>query len=73
MEVTDYLHAPAALTRGKGPPVPIVLEAGWVPELVWALWRHRNSLPLPGIEPQLGHPVRSLVIIIIIIIDPHVV
>jgi hypothetical protein len=24
-----------ALTQGKGPPVPIVQEAGWAPEQVW--------------------------------------
>jgi hypothetical protein len=24
-----------ALARGKGPPVPIVQEAGWAPEPVW--------------------------------------
>jgi hypothetical protein len=24
-----------ALTPGKGPPVPIVQEAGWAPEPVW--------------------------------------
>jgi hypothetical protein len=29
-------HAPAALLpQGKGPPVPIVQEAGWAPEPVW--------------------------------------
>jgi hypothetical protein len=26
-----------ALTPGKGPPVPIVQEAGWAPETVWTL------------------------------------
>jgi hypothetical protein len=32
MSVSSHLHAPAA---GKGPPVPIGQEAGWVPEPVW--------------------------------------
>jgi hypothetical protein len=33
MGVSGQRHAPAALyLRGKGPPVPIVQEAGWTPE-----------------------------------------
>jgi hypothetical protein len=37
MEVSGQRHAPAALyPPGKGPPVPIVQEAGWAPEPVWA-------------------------------------
>jgi hypothetical protein len=36
MGVSGQHHAPAALLPlGKGPPVPIVQEAGWAPELVW--------------------------------------
>jgi hypothetical protein len=36
MGVSGQRHAPAALLPpGKGPPVPIVLEAGWAPEPVW--------------------------------------
>jgi hypothetical protein len=36
MGVSGQRHAPAArLPPGKGPPVPIVQEAGWAPELVW--------------------------------------
>jgi hypothetical protein len=36
MEVGGQRHAPAALLPpGKGPPVPIVQEAGWTPEPVW--------------------------------------
>jgi hypothetical protein len=36
MGVSGQRHAPAAvLTPGKGPPVPIVQEAGWAPEPVW--------------------------------------
>jgi hypothetical protein len=30
-EVSDQLHAPAALPTGKEPPVPIGYEAGWAP------------------------------------------
>jgi len=29
MEVSSYLHAPAALSGEKEPPVPIYLEVGW--------------------------------------------
>jgi hypothetical protein len=35
MGVSGQHHAPAALPPGKGPPVPIVQEAGWAPEPVW--------------------------------------
>jgi hypothetical protein len=36
MGVSGQRHAPAALLPlGKGPPVPIVQEAGWAPEPVW--------------------------------------
>jgi hypothetical protein len=34
--VSGQRHAPdALLPPGKGPPVPIVQEAGWAPEPVW--------------------------------------
>jgi hypothetical protein len=32
-----------ALTPGKGPPVPIVQEAGWAPEPVWTQRVEENS------------------------------
>jgi hypothetical protein len=36
MGMSGQRHAPAALLPpGKGPPVPIVQEAGWAPEPVW--------------------------------------
>jgi hypothetical protein len=36
MGVNSQRHAPGrALATGKGPPVPIVQEAGWAPEPVW--------------------------------------
>jgi hypothetical protein len=54
MGVSGQRHAP-----GKGPPVPIVQEAGWAPEPVWTQ-RLEEKSPLPEIEPQSpGRPVRS--------------
>jgi hypothetical protein len=50
---------------GKGPPVPIVQEAGWAPEPVWTKATGKILLPLPGIEPRSpGRPVRSQIIFI---------
>jgi hypothetical protein len=46
----------SALAPGKGPPVPIVQEAGWAPEPVWTQARGKILSPLPGIEPR--SPVR---------------
>jgi len=31
-------------------PMPTEQEAGWEPELAWALWSKEKSLPLPGIK-----------------------
>jgi hypothetical protein len=45
-----------ALPPGKGPPVPIVQEAGWAPEPVWTQRLEEKS----GIEPRSpGRPARS--------------
>jgi hypothetical protein len=58
MGVSGQRHAPATLLPpGRGPPVPIVQEAGWASG-------HRgyrkNPLPPPGIEPRSpGRPARS--------------
>jgi hypothetical protein len=38
-----------ALPPGKGPPVPIVQEAGWASEPVWTE-RLEEKSPVPGIE-----------------------
>jgi hypothetical protein len=48
-------------TPEKGPPVPIVQEAGWAPEPVWTQRLEEiSSLPPPGIEPRsLGRPAHS--------------
>jgi hypothetical protein len=60
MGVSSQHHAPdALLPTGKGPPVPIVQEAGWAPEPVWTQRLEENPLPLPGIEPRSpGRPAR---------------
>jgi hypothetical protein len=52
-----------ALTPGKGPPVPIVQEAGWVPDPVWTqkleeisfrlCWR--SNLNRPVVQPAARH------------------
>jgi hypothetical protein len=43
----------------KGPPVPIVQEAGWAPEPVWTQRLEENLFSLSGIEPwSPGRPVR---------------
>jgi hypothetical protein len=41
MKVSGQIHAPAVLTPGKEPPVPIG-ESEWTPEPVWTLWRRRE-------------------------------
>jgi hypothetical protein len=43
LEVSGQLHAPAALTPGKEPPVPIEQEVRWTSEPVWTIWRSENS------------------------------
>jgi hypothetical protein len=64
MGVSGQRHAPAALLPPvKGPPVPIVQEAGWAPEPVWTQrieeksFRHcRGSNPdRPVVQPVVRH------------------
>jgi len=44
MGVSGQRHAPATLLPpGKGPPVPIVQEAGWAPEPVWTQRLEKKS------------------------------
>jgi hypothetical protein len=57
MEMICQLHAPAALLSGKEHTVPIVWEAGWVPELVWTLWSREKSLALVGNRNPAVQPV----------------
>jgi hypothetical protein len=49
MGVSGQRHAPAALLpSGKGPPVPIVQEAGWAPEPVWTQRLEEQSIAPAG-------------------------
>jgi hypothetical protein len=61
MGVSGQRHAPAALLPpGKGPPVPIVQEAGRAPEPVWTQRLEEKSFAPAGIEPRShGRPARS--------------
>jgi hypothetical protein len=56
----EWSSSRPALPPWKGPPVPVVQEAGWAPEPVWTKRIEENPLPLPGIEPRSPHrPARS--------------
>jgi hypothetical protein len=49
MGVSGQRQAPAALLPpGKGPPVPIVQEAGWAPEPVWTQRPEEKSFAPAG-------------------------
>jgi hypothetical protein len=47
VEVSGYLHATITLPSGKDSLVPVGLEAGWAPVLVWLVWKRKNSDPPP--------------------------
>jgi hypothetical protein len=59
MGVSGQRHASAALYPGKGPPVPIVQEAGWAPEPVWTEARGKilsgSNLDRPVVQPVARH------------------
>jgi hypothetical protein len=64
MEVSDQLHAPAALSPWKEPPFFTGQEMSDPRAGVNAV-KKRNCLLLPGIEPRfIGLPFRSLVTIL---------
>jgi hypothetical protein len=48
--VVSFMH-PAAL-----PPIPIIQEAEWAPELVWMLWNREKSLAHSPSLYRLGYP-----------------
>jgi hypothetical protein len=62
MGVSGHRHAPAALLPpGKGPPVPIVQEAGWASEPVWTQRLEEKSFAPDGdrtpivVQPVVRH------------------
>jgi hypothetical protein len=55
MGVSGQRHAPAALL----PPVPIVQEAGWAPELVWTQRLQEKSSVPAGDRTPVAQPVVS--------------
>jgi hypothetical protein len=59
--VSGQLHAQAALSPGKEPPVPIGQEAGWAPEPVWTTWIGEKSFPYrdSNSDPSIVQPVAS--------------
>jgi hypothetical protein len=54
-------HPSRALAPGKGPPVPIVQEAGWAPEPVWTQRLEEKSFRLCR-GSNLYHPVGQSVV-----------
>jgi hypothetical protein len=59
MEVTDQLHAPAALPQGKGTQYSSDRRVSGVPNSGWTVWRRKKTLPSLGI-PTPDRPARSL-------------
>jgi hypothetical protein len=58
MGVSSQRHAPAALLPpGKGPPVPIVQEAGWASEPVWTQTLEEKSFAPAGNRTPFVQPV----------------
>jgi hypothetical protein len=59
MGVSGQRHAPAAfLPPGKGPPVPIVQEAGWAPEPVYKYHLGDNNRPVGDRSSETySHPI----------------
>jgi hypothetical protein len=61
MGVRGQRHAPASLyPPEKGPPVPIIQEAGWAPETVWTQApEEKSSAPVrdrtPIVQPVVRH------------------
>jgi hypothetical protein len=59
MRVSGQRHAPAEiLPPRKGPPVPIVQEAGWAPEPVWTQRLEEKSFAPAGDRPVVQPVVR---------------
>jgi hypothetical protein len=52
--VSGQRHARPRFTLGKGPPVPIVQEAGWAPEPVWTKRLEEKSFAPAGDRTPIG-------------------
>lgn len=48
MEISDHVHAPAALSLEKETLLPFGENAGWTPEPLWTLWGKENPCPIRG-------------------------
>ncbi len=46
VRVSDQLHVPVALSRGKNSVLPREKEAGLVPDLDWTIWRRGVFFPV---------------------------
>jgi hypothetical protein len=58
MGASGQRHAPAALfPPGRGPPVPIVQEAGWAPESFWTQRLEEKSFSPAGDRTPIVQPV----------------
>jgi hypothetical protein len=58
MEVSGQRHAPdTLLAPRKGPPVPIVQEAGWAPEPVWTQRLEEKFFAPAGDRTPIAQPV----------------
>jgi hypothetical protein len=53
------VHAPPSLPLGIDTLVPIGLEIGWAPEVVWTWWQREKIPALPGIELWSSNPQPS--------------
>jgi hypothetical protein len=60
MGVSSQRHDPAALYPRKGPPVPIVQEAGWAPEPVWTHRLEEKSPTSIGDRTPIVQPVVTI-------------
>jgi hypothetical protein len=58
MEMSGRFYAPAPLSPGKEPAVPIGYETWWALEAVWMLWSREKSYPCRELNP--GRPASNL-------------
>jgi len=61
-----------ALPPGKGPPVPIVQEAGWAPEPVWTQRLEKKSFTLAGDRTPIVRSSMWTGVVILIVASVHI-